>query len=178
MKQEKNKVQNNKNHKLGFTLLELLVVVLIIGILAAIALPYYDMAVEKGKASQVLTFIGSLYESAQVYQLDTGNWPSDIEYLDIEIPEEFKGSGEWLVWADGNGIGVNRIKGKYTGTGFVKYNKHNYSIIPKGPNLCVEIKKGGNYTFDGKQGSYCNKIFHGKAVYIGESNWTNIWLLQ
>ena len=76
-----------KNSKQGFTLLELLVVVLIIGVLAAIALPQYQMAVGKAKYAEIKAVTQSIATSLQNYYLIHGNYGEDIlDDLDITIP--------------------------------------------------------------------------------------------
>ena len=62
-------------NKKAFTLIELLVVVLIIGILAAIALPKYELAVEKSRLAEALTMASSLQKAIDVYVLENG-YPS------------------------------------------------------------------------------------------------------
>ncbi len=64
-----------KNTRRGFTLIELLVVVLIIGILAAIAVPQYQVAVEKSRAAEAITLMSSLQKAVDVYILQNG-YPS------------------------------------------------------------------------------------------------------
>ena len=82
----KNETQNKqKNLKQGFTLLELLVVVLIISILAAIALPQYKLAKEKAKFAELMQYLNPLYEAQQIYYLVHGTYAEDIKDLDTHL---------------------------------------------------------------------------------------------
>lgn len=73
--------------KEGFTLIELLVVVLIIGILAAIALPQYEIAVEKSRAAEPLAVLKNLREAQELYYMANGTYATDLAELDITVPE-------------------------------------------------------------------------------------------
>lgn len=64
----------------GFTLLEMLVVVLIIGILAAIALPQYRKAVVKSKFAEVDLAVSAAKQNIRFY-LDANGWPGEDEEL-------------------------------------------------------------------------------------------------
>lgn len=76
-------------NKKGFTLIELLVVVLIIGILAAVALPQYFKAVEKSRATEALSIMGSVAAAMERARLvDSQNkYPTTLSTLDIEFSD-------------------------------------------------------------------------------------------
>ena len=73
----------------GFTLVELLVVVLIIGVLSAIALPQYTTAVERSRSVEALSLLSAISDSAQRYYFQHNDtWPGEDQWqlLDIDVP--------------------------------------------------------------------------------------------
>jgi len=82
----------------GFTLIELMIVVAIIGILAAIAIPAYQDYVVRSQVSEGLTMASATKASVAEYFADRGSWPVDNASLGITaVP-----SGKYV-----SGISVN-----------------------------------------------------------------------
>ena len=78
--------------KRGFTLIEVLIVVIILGILATIAIPQFGNIVEKARATEAVTNIAAIRTGLEVDVLETGGlYPSFADVaainagLDCEI---------------------------------------------------------------------------------------------
>ena len=67
----------------GFTLIELMIVVAIIGILAAIAIPAYQDYVIRSQVSEGLAMASATKASVAEYFADRGIWPADNSSLGI-----------------------------------------------------------------------------------------------
>ncbi|WP_018648973.1 MULTISPECIES: pilin [unclassified Thioalkalivibrio] len=69
-----------KTTQQGFTLIELMIVVAIIGILAAIALPAYQDYTARAQVSEGLTLSGDQRTAVAEYAMTRGEWPDDDRF--------------------------------------------------------------------------------------------------
>lgn len=73
-----------RHQQAGFTLIELMIVVAIIGVLAAIAVPQYQKYVAKSEASAALASLTGHRANVETYVITEGSFPEDD--TDLAIP--------------------------------------------------------------------------------------------
>lgn len=100
-------------NKKGFTLIEMLVVIVVLGILGAISYPFYLNVVEKSRYAEAKAYLGSLRSHIQQYKLENGKYPADTlpdRRISQDIPWSTKNKNPWGSpydynhWSVGNGL--------------------------------------------------------------------------
>jgi len=71
----------------GFTLLELIVVVIVIGILATIAIPGYQNVVNNTREREAKTNLKLIYNAQKMFRLDKNKYSGTIAGLSDYIPD-------------------------------------------------------------------------------------------
>lgn len=70
----------------GFTLVELAVVIVIIGVLAAFAVPRFLSAVERSKAGEAYNYLAAVRSAQERFQARQGTYATVLADLDIQMP--------------------------------------------------------------------------------------------
>ncbi|EMT1333845.1 pilin, partial [Neisseria gonorrhoeae] len=105
----------------GFTLIELMIVIAIVGILAAVALPAYQDYTARAQVSEAILLAEGQKSAVTEYYLNNGEWPKDNASAGVaSTPTDIKGKyvqsvtvANGVVTAQMNPSGVNKeIQGK------------------------------------------------------------------
>lgn len=73
----------------GFTLVEVLIVVIIIGILASIGIPQFAASIEKAKGGEARAGLGHIQTGEKVYYAENEYYTTVKNNLDITLTEKF-----------------------------------------------------------------------------------------
>jgi type IV pilus assembly protein PilA len=75
----------------GFTLVELLVVVIIIGVLASLALPNLLSQVGKARETELRTSVGTVNRAQQAYHFERGLFSNNVNLLNVTLTSQYSG---------------------------------------------------------------------------------------
>ena len=93
----------------GFTLVELAVVIVIIGVLAAFGVPRFLKSVERTKASEAFAYLAAVRSAQERYIAKEGIYADDVTKLDI-VQAAPKNFGDPTTVITSNGTGVPKWK--------------------------------------------------------------------
>ncbi|HHY5178760.1 TPA: pilin [Neisseria meningitidis] len=104
----------------GFTLIELMIVIAIVGILAAVALPAYQDYTARAQVSEAILLAEGQKSAVTEYYLNHGIWPGDNSSAGVATSSEIKGKyvekvevAKGVITATMLSTGVNKeIQGK------------------------------------------------------------------
>jgi len=95
--------QRRRRPKAAFTLVEIMVVVVIIGLLAALAIPALQRAQSAAKTSRFISDLRTFVQSFEQYALENGTWPPNVG--SGAVPANMTTALHIAVWTSRNTLG-------------------------------------------------------------------------
>ncbi len=90
----------------GFTLIELMIVVAIIGILAAMAIPAYQTYTKRAHVAEGISLADKIKTNVTEYYASTGNWPADNISAGLASPGSITGNAVNSITVNGSHITI------------------------------------------------------------------------
>ncbi len=126
--------------KSGFTLIELMIAIIIIGVLVAIAIPGYLDMQERAKASKALATLDNIRTALTMYRDREANRAYTTNLAALQTINPFPANdGDWtytvaLVGVTGYQITATRIDGAYTGDTIIMDQTGTITVPAAGDN--------------------------------------------
>lgn len=95
-----------KNFEKGFTLIELMIVVAIIGILASVAVPAYQSYSVRAQVAEGMNLAGPVQAAVAEFWYDNGNYPADNTAAGIAVAAAYSGNYVSAVSANGADVEI------------------------------------------------------------------------
>ena len=108
-------LQTIKNQK-GFTIVELLIVIVVIGILAAITIVAFNGVQNRGKASSAQSAANAIVKKAEAYNSIVGSYPTTVANFDAQKESTVTGQGIGL-GTPSSSNGTNTVSYEYCSAG-------------------------------------------------------------
>lgn len=134
--------------ELGFTLIEVMIVVAIVAILAAIALPSYSAYVSRSRVPAALDALGSYYTRMEQRYQDTGNY-ANAGNCAVALPSANNFTITCALSNSGQGFTA-------TATGSGTMSGYAYTINHQGARATTAHPKGANANCWTTRGTTCD----------------------
>jgi len=128
----------NKDNE-GFTMIELVIVFILIGILSAIALPSFLNQAAKAQQSEAKTYVGAVNRAQQAYRMENTSFAGDIDTLQIGIPASTNNYG----YAIAGNTSFATITATANDTSALKGFNGGVTVLSAGQTLAIACQTAG-----------------------------------
>ena len=162
-------VKNKSNVKRGFTLVELLIVVLIVGILVSVALPLYQNAVDKSRWAKLLSPSRAIANAEEAVLMSNGAYTVNKEDLVVSLPND--GEYDYQLYTSANGDDGDLVRVSSDKLEDVRLARH-YEKDARFPNQLYCEAKVGN----ARAKKLCEKLLQGSEVFTTDDGYKRYFL--